>query len=568
MKNLLWFLVLILNITTKSQNSNYIFNYDFETLKNGSSWPTGVGQADNMSSWETRTQQLGTLYMHSPDWINSNGSGNQTSWPRPLNAHTGNGMIGMTNYELIQQLFNNGNNMDGSTFHTISMWVYMPSTSSKNCRLKIMFAKNRLKYKNENLITGNQNSNDHCNQDYIDYHNSLSSYTTIHEFDFNNINITYDTWQKVSFTFKTPPSNVLNDYDFFAMELRKNGYNPGSVSGNCEDSYIFIDDISLVKSDFCNAACAPNLGNITYGNIPNVMFSNYAWGFTVVNAIGIDFTLYDRWGQVILDTESAFDPNGLIDAGYPNYAFGWNSPGLPEDTYIYTLKMWNCHQTINKAGQILIINQGSPSSLGYNIQNFELNDCCPNDRYIQNTTYIGDYIHTAKNNIWAGHHVTNSQPFGLVIVNSGVDVKYVAKNISIQSGFVVQPGAKFKAIPTEDCVYQPVFRLKPRERFPIEENITSSEMFNKKNNTVFNDNTVVVYPNPSNGVFNILPLKEEILSIDVYNNTGSIIYTCNKSNNTSLINLTNEADGTYFYKIIFNNGETSKGKVIKKSSNE
>lgn len=556
-----YFLLFMVALYFNVKSQNYIYNYDFETADGGNSWPTGVAQADKMTSWETRTKSVGSLDLHSPDWINSNGTGVQTIMGVHPSAHTGSGMIGMTNYELIQQNFNSGSSLEAETYHNISMWVYMPANSSKNCRLKIMFSNSRLKYKNENILTGSQQSSDLCTNDYIDYHNSLSSWTTIHEFDFNNLNLTYDSWQKISFTFKTPPNSILNNYDFFAMELRKNGYNPSSIAGNCEDSYIFIDDISLVKSTFCDAACAPNLGSITHGTFANAMFSNYAWGFTVNNAIGIEFTLYDRWGIAAISTETAFDPNGLIDAGYSDYAFGWNALNnnnqvFPEDTYPYILKIYNCNETINHVGSIYIIGNGYPSSLGYNIHNFELNDCCPNDRYIQNVTYLNDYIETAKNNIFAGNNVTTSVANGNVIIGYGVDVKYVAKNINIQSGFSVMPGGTFKAIATEDCIYQSVQRKSLRERPSLDGNNSF-----KINNTVNSD--LLIYPNPSNGIFTFKTLNSEITNIEIYNYFGTKIVSYNKENFNSLINLEDHANGTYFYKVILSDGKVNSGKLIK-----
>jgi hypothetical protein len=165
-------LILILSFCIKSQN--YIYNFDFETADGGNSWPTAVAQADKMTSWETRTFSTGSTDLHSPDWINLNGTGVQTIKGVHPGPHTGSGMIGMTNYELIQQQFNN-QAMDGETYHTISMWVYMPSPESKNCRLRIMFAQNKLKYDDESIIPAQQNLSDLCTEKYTQFSNLLSS---------------------------------------------------------------------------------------------------------------------------------------------------------------------------------------------------------------------------------------------------------------------------------------------------------------------------------------------------------------------------------------------------------
>ena len=97
MKYIILFLILTLYYNARSQN--YIYNYDFETADGGNSWPTDVAQADKMTSWETRTKSVGTIDLHSPDWINNNGTGTQTILGVHPSPHGGNGMIGMTNYE-------------------------------------------------------------------------------------------------------------------------------------------------------------------------------------------------------------------------------------------------------------------------------------------------------------------------------------------------------------------------------------------------------------------------------------------------------------------------------------
>ena len=192
------------------------------------------------------------------------------------------------------------------------------------------------------------------------------------------------------------------------------------------------------------------------------------------------------------------------------------------------------------------------SSLRFAKRGREGDDCCPNDRYIQNITYVGNYIETAKNNIYAGNSVTNTQTFGDVIINSGVTVKYVAKNIHIQNGFTVNPGGKFIAIPTEDCIYQPVQRLKKRERLLLNDD---SKILKTKD--------LVIYPNPSDGLYTVKALNSEIVSIEIYNYYGAKIISYNKENFNSLINIQNQANGTYFYKIVLVDGEVSTGKFVK-----
>ncbi len=75
----------------------------------------------------------------------------------------------------------------------------------------------------------------------------------------------------------------------------------------------------------------------------------------------------------------------------------------------------------------------------------------------------------------------------------------------------------------------------------------------------FNVAEILVYPNPSNGIFQIQS-KELVQSVEIYNQIGQKILV----KNTSEINITNQPQGIYFVKINMENGLTFTKKVVKK----
>jgi hypothetical protein len=80
---------------------------------------------------------------------------------------------------------------------------------------------------------------------------------------------------------------------------------------------------------------------------------------------------------------------------------------------------------------------------------------------------------------------------------------------------------------------------------------------------VINNNNTMVYPNPTNGVINILNTTI-IESVQVYNIMGSIILSEIVNSNQVILDLSDIDNGLYLIKTNFNNGSESLNKVIKK----
>jgi len=77
---------------------------------------------------------------------------------------------------------------------------------------------------------------------------------------------------------------------------------------------------------------------------------------------------------------------------------------------------------------------------------------------------------------------------------------------------------------------------------------------------------ILVYPNPNNGIFTIQANNQQLLAnsyIEIYNVLGEKVYSQSKTNNSQLtINLNNQPNGVYLYRIITETGDLiGEGKI-------
>lgn len=79
-----------------------------------------------------------------------------------------------------------------------------------------------------------------------------------------------------------------------------------------------------------------------------------------------------------------------------------------------------------------------------------------------------------------------------------------------------------------------------------------------------NDITALIYPNPSNGLFNlqISGALAGICTIGIYTLQGELVYNEKTLSSQNTIDLSNNAKGLYFYKVKNNNYVISAGKVV------
>src|SRR5690606_27331008 len=77
----------------------------------------------------------------------------------------------------------------------------------------------------------------------------------------------------------------------------------------------------------------------------------------------------------------------------------------------------------------------------------------------------------------------------------------------------------------------------------------------------FNFASFNMYPNPSDGIFNIS--TQNVLNLEVYDITGKLVYTQNQVQNNSRIDLSFLNSGMYIAKVMDNNNSHSQKIVIK-----
>lgn len=83
-------------------------------------------------------------------------------------------------------------------------------------------------------------------------------------------------------------------------------------------------------------------------------------------------------------------------------------------------------------------------------------------------------------------------------------------------------------------------------------------------NETTNPNNISIYPNPNNGTFNVsFPSQINNASIEVYNSIGALVYKQEIINQENSIELSNQANGLYFVKVVRENKIVGTRKIIK-----
>lgn len=503
-----------------AQATEYIINGDFESGNLPHCW----AQGDYASNWETNrkydTYQNYQLYLHSPDYFdntmnfyneNCSGEYGNSDGASKLNigAYSGNRYMGLSTYELIQQEYNSS--LVPGRHYTVSFEAMLgtefPSTWSGTSTIKIYLAKSKVKYRSQN------DASEFCTEDYVTYQDGL--FQDIREIGSLELNIAdyppADGWKRVQASFRAWDN--IDAYSWFIIDVVKNNYSPGSFSFDCVGDYVYIDNVSMQNAEFCSSHCSPDLGPITYWrNVDNTPTygvpptgvivggsPGQSFYLFIENAIGIDFTVINGWGEEIY-SRYAFEPDGLHDVGFPDYWFSWNGEDqngnflYPEvDVLVYNLTIWNCDpgSTISYLGNELLY---TPSNLdnvdGGDIVDYELDDCCDDHAYFQNTTFNSLFRKDVNDFITAGTNVTTGTQ-GPVVVSSNANVLFHAgSEINLLPGFTVSSGGIFHAV-ISDCVYGSTKMSRPSRRSSVEKDIIeSAEVYQS-------GNSIQVWPNPS-----------------------------------------------------------------------
>ncbi|MFT6687340.1 MAG: hypothetical protein ACJAX7_000338 [Saprospiraceae bacterium] len=75
--------------------------------------------------------------------------------------------------------------------------------------------------------------------------------------------------------------------------------------------------------------------------------------------------------------------------------------------------------------------------------------------------------------------------------------------------------------------------------------------------------TISLYPNPSNDFINISLNKDQLLKIELYNMTGSLLFETDLNSNIYALNISNYPSGTYILRVSNQNNDTINTKIIK-----
>lgn len=521
MRNRLLLLFIPFSGLSLAQATDYILNGDFESGATPVCW----AQGHFASNWHTQQKYIvnGTqgLYLHSPDYYDHTinlPAGNCTGefgsiggFPKlSIGARSGNRYMGIGTYELIQQEY--VSSLVPGLHYTLSLELVLsdmfPSSWNGTGRLKVGLAKSRVKYKSED------NLDKVCTEDYVTYQEDL--FQDIHiigSFDLNMEDYPpAEGWKRISASFRAWDN--IDAYDWIFIDVEIPGYNPASTfSDMCFGDFVYIDDISLQRSEFCTSPCTPDLGQLeywryvdntqTYGVPPTGVIvggsAGQSFNIFVENAMGIDFTVFNHLGEEIYN-QYAFDPNGLKDEGYPDYWFSWSGEDhagnflYPGNTVlVYNLRLWNCDpgSLIYYIGNELAYTPGNLDNVqGYDIVNYELIDCCEDHAYFQNTTFTSQYRKDVHDFISAGANVTTGTQ-GPVVVSSSANVLFHAGNaINLEPGFSVMPGGLLN-LAISDCIYGSVKRMGTSGR-PRPEQMPNGELID-----VGITKGITVWPNPS-----------------------------------------------------------------------
>lgn len=546
MKFILKIFFVLLTFTGFGQ-TNLVPNSSFEELDViHPNSPSGPGQLDHAKHWKL----IGTDPATNTADLNSDVSGKFKFGGSPATAHTGHNFIGFGGCEggqvkLTQKL-------QPMHWVTVSFWFAPEEAFDKTIAVYL---------RNEKLDNINCDTHEVPYEIYmeakIDADNPWGNPPSPH-FPGN--------W----YYYKSEPFLVTTDDIEWLLIKQLDKY--GTV--------VFVDDIVVNTFEYCEHVCAAE-GNIEFTNIiPTGMVGNSGVNFftTVKNATEVEMFVWDRWGNLGYYWHS-FDPLGLVDPGYSDFAIVWNGHStltggdfIASSTYPIRLIVRSCSDEFQYDGAITILGINNPPAVLYQeTQIMESPNCCPEYAIIQNTIYNGTSGVYVNDFIHAGSNIA-PPPYGPVIVNNTGNVNYRAGNYILlePGGFWVNPGGVFEA-KIESCGASSE-RLQIGSRGHYEElrsNTSESELSLIKSGIspetdTFGEDEINIFPNPTNGILHINLKTFSDVNYELYSLDGRLILKNELENiNEFQIDLSSNESGVYFLKLNCNGALMTK-RIIKK----
>lgn len=598
------YILLLLAISLNSLSflgQNIINNSSFED-KDGSepSWvPSIHSSVEKMEVWEDDKfiaydpVFVGEPcnYMHSPDWYKY---GTDHIWlqeilptsttftPTPVLANSGEGYIGMSNAELIEQEFFSSNKIKKGKNYTMSMYIrtFPQGTFSTTggvyswgqtwpsdgiVHLKIFLATQKIKYSTNYINCDNILGCADGDDSFDNHHSITNNIYEVKDIGIDIGNYPHGIWHKVTFTFDSPSDHT---YDWIAIEQ--------ASSTDCKNvNYIGLDDISLIES--CALSCYPTSG------YPSPVFQNLGGSSTLpvlritnLNNVSTAYLeIYNTLGQLIWYTPTAINgynsgiTNPVEWSGYMHvYDSGGNITGgspTANGTYIAKLTVTNECGTFIFSNTFIKLNEGFGTYYSYTDGPKIPNPCCVADITIQNQTLNGNLLYSVGHDIVAGPSLT--------IANTANVALEAGHAIYILPGFQVNPGGSFSAS-IVDCGF----------RSPVENEDTDNastvsyatdipkDNLDKTGNTIpiSELDNISIFPNPATNTINIEfnLSKDQYVNIDLFNIKGGFITTITngkvhyKGYNILSFDISSISNGVYFIKDNINGKATQRKLII------
>ena len=311
----------------------------------------------------------------------------------------------------------------------------------------------------------------------------------------------------------------------------------------------------------------------------------------IENVNHFKFTVWSDAGgsDCIVHSQEIYSLHPLSDFGYSDWLFVWNgfannssfcsSPtNLPQDGYTYMVELYSCSGSdLIEIEFIALLGILNPPAYQPPLPNFNVSEsCCPNERYIQNTTFetAQNYKHKVDEFILIGPDV-NPSPY----VQNGEVIFEPRTNVLFEAGNYVEfiPGVGNLNGPIDINMdlntilnNNVTVNIKPCIS-PNRNSGSIRDTFQYSNDTIVinnlspltTNNSIELFPTLTSSIFNLKSSLFNIEKVELIDNNGKIVQTEIKSFKEGEINCNELSVGFYFVKLYLENGNVVYKKVVK-----